>query len=136
MQPNDTNQRPRSNRTVALRMRAVPALTRRASLRVLSCVLIVPSLGRVTYVRSGSTRIAPVVNKNFLAAPCFALNLGKPIRGPVHVPFLDASHFDNASDRFRQPLAYTSFELSGHHGVPSTRIATLCLRRFHSLRSD
>ena len=56
-------QRPASRRTVADRIRAVPVSRRRASLRVDSCVLIVPTLGKVTCCRSVSTRITPVVNR-------------------------------------------------------------------------
>jgi hypothetical protein len=44
-------------------MRAVPASSRRASWRVDSCVGSRPRRGRVTWWRSGSTRIAPVVNR-------------------------------------------------------------------------
>jgi hypothetical protein len=45
---NETNQRPRSCRTVADRIRAVPARTRVRSFTVGSWVRIVPSRGRVT----------------------------------------------------------------------------------------
>ena len=43
-QVNEQNQRPASRRTVAVRIRALPCSTRRASFRVDSWVLIVPTL--------------------------------------------------------------------------------------------
>jgi hypothetical protein len=110
MQVNDTSQRPVSNRTVALRIRALPASTRRASFRVASWVLIVPSRGKVMWCRSGPSRITPVENENALGAPFFVLNRGNPIRSPPRVPFFDAPQFANASASARHALAYTSFE--------------------------
>ena len=94
-----------------------------------------PSLGKVMWWLSGSTRIAPVVNEKFFTARALVLNRGKPIRGPPRVPLREAPQFDNASDSARHALAYTSLEFYGHHGLPSARTAALCLRRLKSLRS-
>ena len=55
---NDTNHRCAVRDTVADRIRAVPFSSLRASLRVDSCVRIVPSRGRVTVLPA--QRIAPV----------------------------------------------------------------------------
>ena len=57
------------------------------------------------------------------------------MRGPLRSPLRDCSQLRRASARAWHPDVYASFEFSGHHGVPSSRIATVCLRWFHSRRS-
>jgi hypothetical protein len=64
----------------------VPACRRRASLPADSCSLIVPSRGSVTCLRSASTRITPVVNRNAARAARPDLNLGNPTRRPARRP--------------------------------------------------
>src|SRR6266508_5814914 len=54
----------------------------------LSWVLTRPSLGRVTWWRSGSTRMVPVVNRQASRARPFLLNLGNPARPPWRRPAL------------------------------------------------
>src|SRR5260370_23346097 len=110
----EANQRPRSNRTVADNTRARPSAIRRWSLRVDSWVLIVPSTGRVTCLRSGSTRMAPVVNRIAGVALRLDLNRGKAALGPLRVPARDACQFDNAALRFARPVLYDSFEFAAH----------------------
>ncbi len=112
---NEANQRPRSNRTVADNTRARPSAILRCSLRVDSWVLIVPSTGRVTCLRSGSTRMTPVVNRTAGVVFRLALNRGKATLGPLRVPARDACQFDNAAFRFARPVLYDSFEFSAHH---------------------
>ena len=73
--------------TVADNTRAVPGSSRRASLRVDSCVLIVPSLGSVTV--APAQRITPVENRNAsLHLPRF-LGRGKPSLLPFRSPRFD-----------------------------------------------
>lgn len=85
-------------------------------------------------LRSGSTRIVPVVKVNACAARRLDLNRGKLIRRPRRSPFLDLFQLSSASASAWQPQAYASFEFSGHHGVPSSRTATCYLIRFQSRR--
>src|SRR5882757_961547 len=99
---NDTSQRPRCQRTVALRILAVPASRRRASLRVFSSVWIAPIRGNVMWQRSGSILIPPVVNENVLADPVLVLKRGNAIADPRRAPFFDAAQFDNALASARQ----------------------------------
>ena len=79
-QVNATYQRPPSRRTVADMIRAVPASTRRASLRADSCSFNRPSRGSTTCIRSGSTRIAPVVNRTDRRRAAAGLEPGEPDR--------------------------------------------------------
>ena len=118
MQVNATSQRPRSNRSVALRIRALPASIRRASFRVFSWVLILPSRGKVMWWRSGSIRITPVVNENALAAPSFRLESGEPL-SVVRGVCLSSTPVQLANDSAsaRHALAYTSLEFCGHQGA-------------------
>ncbi len=96
---NDTNHRPAVRDTVADTMRAVPAASLRASLRVDSWVRIVPSRGSVTVVPAQP--IAPVPNRNeSLHLPRF-LNRGKPSRLPFRCPFFDAMKSRSARSRSR-----------------------------------
>ena len=76
-----------------------------------------------------------MVNANALVER-LDLNDGNPIRGPLRAPLAESSQFFSATERFLQALAYTSFEFSPHHGVPSSRTAATCLRRLKSLRKD
>jgi hypothetical protein len=115
---------------------AVPFSMRRASLRVGSWILILPSRGKVTCLRPGSTLIVPVVKVNFRAAVRLDLNRGKPMRGPMRVPSRDDAQLPSALARDWQPEEYASLEFSSHQAVPSSRTATACLRRFHSRLND
>ena len=118
---NATNQRPRSNRTVADRTRASPRLAR-------SWSLTRPILGRIACV--GSQRIAPVVNRTDGRAFRRDLNLGNPTGLPFRFPFLESAQFFNARARASRPVLNASFEHSAHHG------ATVFLTAFQSLRSE
>lgn len=109
-------------------MRAAPVSIRQASLRVDSCVLIRPSRGRVTWRRSGSTRIVPVVNRT-VTRDRRVLNLGKPTAAPARSPERDLPHASSALARASSPVLYASFEFSAHQG------ATSCLRWFQARRS-
>jgi hypothetical protein len=104
-------------------------LSRRASLRVDSWVLSRPSLGSTTWCRSGSTRIAPVVNRHASRARPLRLNRGKPTRGPARVPLRLAAQFLSDRASASRPAEYASLEFSGHQG------ATSSFARFHSRRN-
>ena len=84
---------------VADRMRADPASRRRASLRVDSWVLMVPSRGRVTVVPV--QRIVPVENRNESRHRPRFLNLGNPSLRPLRWPFLDLMKSRSARSRSR-----------------------------------
>jgi hypothetical protein len=85
--------------TVADRMRAVPASRRRASLRVDSCVRIVPSRGSVTAL--AAQRITPVPNRNESRHLPRFLNFGKPSLRPLRSPFFDLMKSASARSRLR-----------------------------------
>jgi hypothetical protein len=95
---------PRSRRTVADRIRAVPPARRRWSLRVFSWVRIVPSRGRVTWRRPGSIRITPVVNRTVGVLLRRDLNRGNPIFGPVRLPVRDSFQLPSARARASRPV--------------------------------
>src|SRR3982075_1756526 len=86
-------QRAAWRRTVADRIRAVPVSRRRAGLRVDSCVLIVPTLGKVTCLRSVSTRITPVVNRTLGVVRRRPLKRGNPTVRPARLPDLESAQF-------------------------------------------
>src|SRR4029453_8182352 len=73
---------------VPARIRAVPCSRRRASLRVDLWVLTTPMRGSWMCLRSGSSLIAPVVNRQASRQRPFFLNCGKPIRRPLRRPLL------------------------------------------------
>lgn len=83
---------------------------RRASFRVDSCVRMRPSRGRVTWWRSASTRMAPVVNRQDSAPLPFRLRLGKRIRGPARCPCLLSCQFLRARASASRPDEYASLE--------------------------
>lgn len=126
---NDTKHRSRSDRTVADRIRALPAASFRSSLRVDSCVLITPRRGRATCPRSGSRRMVPVVNLTEAPALCFVSNLGKPMLRPARLPRREASQFFKARASWSSPVLNTSFEHSRHQGAASS------FARFQALRN-
>jgi len=98
-QVNDTNHRCAVRVTVADRMRAVPFSSLRASFRVDSCVVIVPSLGSVTL--RPPQRIVPAPNrKESRHLPRF-LNRGNPSLRPARSPFLDFAKSWSARSRSR-----------------------------------
>ena len=101
---NEQNHRPDdSSARVADKMRAVPASIRRASLLVDSCARIRPTLGRVMWRRSASTRIEPVVNRTLLrerADPKF----GNPAAAPARWPFPDLSQPSSPRARASRPV--------------------------------
>jgi hypothetical protein len=76
---------------------------RRASLRVDSWVRIRPSLGRITWCRSGSRRIGPVVNRHAGRVRCLPLNWGKPTLGPLRLPALESDQFFSARASASRP---------------------------------
>ena len=96
---NDANHRCAVRETVADRMRADPFPTRRASFRVDSCVLMVPSRGSVTVPQS--QRITPVVNRNESRHFPRFLNRGNPSRFPFRCPFFDLMKSRSARSRSR-----------------------------------
>lgn len=97
---NEQYQRPAlSWRTVADKIRAVPASIRRANLRVDSCVRTTPSRGSVMWRRSASHRMTPVVNRTERGARA-VLNRGKPTARPARCPLRD---FDHASSPRANP---------------------------------
>jgi len=108
-------QRPASRRTVADRIRAVPVSRRRASLRVDSCVLIVPTLGKVTCLRSVSTRITPVVNRTLGVVRRRALKRGNPTVRPARLPDLESAQFFNERATPSRPVLNASLLHSLHH---------------------
>ena len=79
--------------TVAARILARPLPISRCSRRVFSCTRTVPTLGRVTCRRSGSTRIAPVVKVTRSRSRPFFANLGNPTRLPWRVPAREDCQF-------------------------------------------
>lgn len=87
---NEQYHRPALRVTVADRMRAVPAARRRARRPVCSAVRTSPTLGRVLWRPSASTRMAPVVKRIDGVARSRFLNRGKPTRRPLRAPFFDA----------------------------------------------
>ena len=95
----DTNHRPAVRDTVADTIRAVPAVRRRASLRVDSQVRMTPSRGKVTVVPV--QLIAPVLNRNESRHRPRFLTRGKPSRWPFRCPFLEAMKSRRARSRFR-----------------------------------
>ena len=96
---NETCQRCAVRDTVADKIRAVPAATRRASFVVGSCVAMVPSRGRVTVLPW--QRMVPVSRKESLALRRF-LYRGKPGFLPFRCPFLDLTKSARARSRFRK----------------------------------
>jgi hypothetical protein len=88
---------------VADRIRAVPFSRRRPSLRVDSCVRMRPIRGNTTWWRSGSIRIAPVVNRTERAERCLDLNRGNPVGVPTRSPARDTAQFSNARARASSP---------------------------------
>lgn len=111
------NQRLPSRLAVADRIRAVPASSRRASLRVDSWVFIRPILGSVTWCRSGSTRIAPVVNLIEGVVLRRVLNRGKPTRAPARLPDFESLKFFNARATPSRPVLKASLEQPAHQGA-------------------
>lgn len=128
-------QRPASRRTVADRIRAVPVSSRRASLRVDSCVLIMPTLGKVTCLRSVSTRITPVVNRTLGAVRRRTLKRGNPTLRPARLPHLESAQFLNERATPSRPVLNASLLHSLHHGATSDLAPFQARRnagRFHS----
>ena len=123
-------QRPASRRTVADRIRAVPVSRRRASLRVDSCVLIVPTLGKVTCLRSVSTRITPVVNRTLGVVRRRAVKRGNPTVRPARLggrgvrPVLRGERATPS-----RPVVNASVPHSLHHGAISDVAAFQARRR-------
>jgi hypothetical protein len=122
-------QRLPSLRTVADKIRAVPASRRRASLRVDSCVLIRPTRGRVTWRRSDSTWIAPVVNLTEGTVRRRERNRGKPARRPSRLTFLETAQLSSARATPSSPVLNASLEHSDHQG------ATIGLAVFQARRN-
>ena len=125
-----TCHRPPSRRTVADRIRAVPASTRRASLRADSCSFNRPSRGSTTCLRSGSTRIAPVVNRTdgVRAVPALEPREPDPAAGSL------ARRGNPTSSSTRGPgcpgrCCTPPWNSRAHHG------ATSALAVFHARRS-
>ena len=79
--------------TVTARMRARPLANSRSSLRVFSCTRTVPTRGRVTCRRSGSTRMAPVVKVTRSRSRPFFANRGNPALFPARFPARDCCQF-------------------------------------------
>ena len=102
-------------------MRAVPASTLRASVRVDSWVRTAPMTGSRMCRRSAPSPNAPVVNRQLRRLRRFEWNRGIRARPALRLP--------SAAARFAHPDAYASFEFSTHHG------ATSCLTAFHAIRS-
>jgi len=125
---NATNQRPRSKRTVAERIRARPACTLRTSVLASSCSRSRPSRGSTACC--AVQRIAPVVNRTAGRDRCLDLNRGNPTRLPFRVPVRELCQFCNARASWSRPVLNASFEHSRHHG------ATTSLAAFQSLRSE
>lgn len=121
-------QRPASRRTVADRIRAVPASRRRASLRVDSCVLIMPTLGKVTCLRSVSTRITPVVNRTLGMVPRRVLKRGNPTLRLARLPAWEFAQFFNERATPARPVLNASLLHSFHHGA-TTGLAAFQARR-------
>ena len=79
-------------------IRAVPLLMRRASLRADSCDFNRPNRGSTTCMRSGSTRIDPVVNRTDGVVRRRDLNRGKPAGRP-------ARHFGTTAENAATAVA-------------------------------
>ena len=107
---NATCHRPPARRTVADMIRAVPASKRRASLRADSCSFNRPSRGSTTCLRSGSTRIVPVVNRTLGVVRCLALKRGNPTFRPARLPVRESDQFFNPRARPSRPVLYASLE--------------------------
>ena len=126
---NATCQRPPSRRTVADMIRAVPTSRRRASLRADSCSFNRPNRGSTTYLRSDSTRIAPVVNRTDAVLRRRDLNRGNPTGRPARFPDRESAQFFNPRASASRPVLNASLEHCGHHGAASF------LAAFHALRN-
>jgi hypothetical protein len=61
--------------------------------RVFSCVRTVPITGSVRCLRSGSTRIAPVVKHTRSLSRPLRLNRGNPTRFPARLPAREVCQF-------------------------------------------
>jgi hypothetical protein len=120
---------PPSRRTVADMIRAVPASIRRASLRADSCNFNRPSRGSTTCIRSGSTRIAPVVNRTLGVVRRRDLNRGKPDGRPARFPLRESVQFFNPRASASRPVLNASFDTSPHHGATSGFAAFHAFRR-------
>ncbi len=79
-----------------LRMLARPAATWRCTRRVFSLDRSAPITGSTIVRRSGSSRIAPVVNRTRPRSRRADLNLGKPTARPPRVLDLLAFQLSNA----------------------------------------
>ncbi|COV91869.1 Uncharacterised protein [Mycobacterium tuberculosis] len=84
-------------RTVIASTRDRPLAMSRSTRRVFSWVRTVPMTGSVRWLRSGSTRIAPVVNVTRSGSRPFFLNRGKPILLPSRLPDREFCQFQYAS---------------------------------------
>jgi len=100
-------------------MRALPLATWRCTRRVFSLDRRPPMTGSTMVRRSGSRRIAPVVNRSRPEPRRRHLNLGKPTLGPLRLPAAEAFQLSSAFTRSAIPDEYASFELSTHHGATS-----------------
>src|SRR5205823_901415 len=94
---NETCQRPRCQDRVAERIRAVPASTLRASVRVDSPVRTTPIRGSRTCRRSWASPNEPVENRHDSRARRLALNRGIRARPALRLP--------SAAARLAQPVA-------------------------------
>ena len=83
-----------------------------------SAVRMRPSRGRTMCRRSGSRRIGPVLK---WIRPCSFnrfLNRGKPILGPLRMPFLEPCQLPRAALRSASPEENASLETPGHQASP------------------
>ena len=88
-----------------------------------------PNRGSTTCLRSGSTRITPVVNRTLGVERRRDLNRGKPIRRPARLPLRESDQLARARAKASRPVLYASFEHSRHHG------ATMSFSAFHTRRN-
>lgn len=124
-----TNSRPPCSDSVIDKTRARSLAARRCSRRVFSLDRRRPITGKTRWRRSGSSRIAPVVNRTRPWSRWRALNRGNPTRPPARRPALESHQLCKATTRSAIPDAYASLLVAAHQG------ATASLAWFHALRS-
>jgi hypothetical protein len=79
-------------------------------------------------MRSGSTRIVPVVNRTLGVVRRRDLNRGNPTARPARLPVRESAQFFSPRARASRPVLNASFEHCADHG------ATSAFAAFHALR--
>lgn len=93
--------------------RARPTRSSRSIRRVFSCVRTMPMTGSARCRRSGSTRIAPVVNDTRSWSQPWRLKRGNPTRFPARLPAREVCKFQYASTAPSMPSAYALLSTQG-----------------------